>query len=130
MSGFKANVTKQYNKGFLSESERQEKNKRIDNARVTLNEYIKHYDTKLNTIKGSGIKGRGRRQRGGNVVFFNDPKQLLKKLELIVGEVLAGNASINSSGAHPPPGQPQGICLRCQSRGLGISIPRGDPQGI
>ena len=27
-----------------------------------------------------------------------------------------------------PPGQPRGICLRCQSRGLGISIPRGDPR--
>ena len=27
-------------------------------------------------------------------------------------------ASVNSSGAHPlPPGQPQGICSRCQSRG-------------
>ena len=35
------------------------------------------------------------------------------------------NASINSTGAHPP-GQPRGICLRCQSRGLGISIPQGD----
>ena len=29
----------------------------------------------------------------------------------------------------PPPhfGQPRDICSRCQSRGLGISIPRGDP---
>ena len=45
-------------------------------------------------MKGSGIKGRGRRQRGGNVVFFNDVKQLLKKLELIIGEVIAGNTSI------------------------------------
>ena len=35
------------------------------------------------------------KNRGGNVVFFNDPKQLLKKLELIVGEILAGNASID-----------------------------------
>ena len=51
-------------------------------------------------------------------------------------------AAINSSGAHPPPpGQPRGICSRCQSRGgalanfiaargLGISIPRGEPPGI
>ena len=42
-------------------------------------------------------------------------------------------ASINSSGAHPPPsppGQPRGICLRCQSRGLGISISRGDPRAF
>ena len=94
LRGFKANVTKQYKSGNLSEAERQMQNKRIDNARVILNEYIKHYDTKLKTMKGSGIKGRGRRQRGGNVVFFNDVKQLLKKLELIIGEVIAGNTSI------------------------------------
>ena len=94
LSGFKANVTKRYKSGNLSEAERQMQNKRIDNARVVLNEYIKHYDTKLKTMKGSGIKGRGRRQRGGNVVFFNDVKQLLKKLELIIGEVIAGNTSI------------------------------------
>ena len=94
LSGFKANVTKKYKSGNLSEAERQMQNKRIDNARVVLNEYIKHYNTKLKTMKGSGIKGRGRRQRGGNVVFFNDVKQLLKKLELIIGEVIAGNTSI------------------------------------
>ena len=70
-------------------------NKRLDDAGVVLNEYIKHYETKLKTIKGSGIKGRRRRQRGGNVMFFNDTKQLLKKLELIVGEIIAGNTSIN-----------------------------------
>ena len=28
-------------------------------------------------------------------MFFNDPKQLRKKLELIVGEMLAGNTSID-----------------------------------
>ena len=94
LSGFKANVTKKYNKGEISEADRQVMNKRIDNTRVTLNEYIKHYDNKLETMKGSGIKGRGRRQRGGNVVFLNDVKQLLKKLELIIGEVIAGNTSI------------------------------------
>ena len=69
-------------------------NKRLDNFRVVLNEYIKHHKTKLETIKGSGIKGR-RRKRGGNVMFFNDTKQLLKKLELIIGEIIAGNTSIN-----------------------------------
>ena len=94
IKGFKANVTNQYNKGNISEAERQERNKRIDNARLTLNEFIKHYKTKMKTIKGYGIRNRGKKQRGGNVIFFNDPKQLLKKLELIVGEVLAGNTSI------------------------------------
>ena len=94
LRGYKANVTKQYNKGLISEAERQENNKRIENARVTLSDYMKYHDNKLQTIKGSGVKGRKRKQRGGNVVFFNDPKQLLNKLELIVGEVLAGNTSI------------------------------------
>ena len=91
--GYKANVTKQYKKGAISEAERQMMNKRLDDARAVLNEYIKHHKTKLKTIKGSGIKGR-RKQRGGNVMFFNDTKQLLKKLELIIGEVIAGNTSI------------------------------------
>ena len=94
LGGYKANITKQYNKGVISEADRQMMNKRLDDARVVLNEYIKHHKTKLETIKGSGIKGR-RRKRGGNVMFFNDTKQLLKKLELIVGEIIAGNTSIN-----------------------------------
>ena len=56
-----------------------------------MNEYIKYHENKLNTIKGSGIR---RKQRGGNVMFFNNPKELLKKLEPIIGERLAGNTSI------------------------------------
>ena len=94
LKGFKANVTKKYNEGYISEAERQDKNLRIDNARDTLNEYILHYNSKVETIKGSGIKSRGIKRRGGNVIFFNDPKQLLKKLELIVGELIAGNTNI------------------------------------
>ena len=62
-------------------------NKRLDDTRATLNEYIAYFKSKK--IKGSGIK------RGGNVVFFNNENQLLKKLELIIGEILAGNTSIH-----------------------------------
>ena len=43
-------------------------------------------------MKGSGLR---RKHRGGNVVFFNNPNQLIKKLELIVGEILAGNTIID-----------------------------------
>ena len=43
-------------------------------------------------MKGSGLNIR--KQRGGNIMFFNDPHQLLKKLELIVGSKQAGNTSI------------------------------------
>ena len=63
----------------------------LDDARSVLKQYIKHYKSKVKSIKGSGLK---KIKRGGNAVFFNDPKQLLKKLELIVGEILTGNTSI------------------------------------
>ena len=65
------------------------KHKSIDNARAVLNQFIKHYGNKVKMMEGSGLK-----KRGGNIMFFNDVKQLLKKLELIVGEISAGNTSI------------------------------------
>ena len=64
--------------------------KELNNARNVLKQYVKYYENKLKTMKGSGIKTK----RGGNVVFFNNPNQLLKKLEFIVGEILAGNTSV------------------------------------
>ena len=89
LKGYKTNVSKDYNKGKISEAQKTLDYKRIDNARAVLNQYIKHYANKVKTMEGSGLK-----KRGGNIVFFNDVKQLLKKLELIVGEILAGNTSI------------------------------------
>ena len=89
LKGYKSQVSQEYNKGKIGEAEKTMKYKRIDNARAVLNQYIKHYENKVKMKKGSGIK-----KRGGNIVFFNDAKQLLKKLELIVGEILAGNTSI------------------------------------
>ena len=89
LKGYKSQVSQSYKKGKIGEAEKTMKYKRIDNARAVLNQYIKHYENEVKTKKGSGIK-----KRGGNIVFFNDVKQLLKKLELIVGEILAGNTSI------------------------------------
>ena len=89
LKGHKTHVSKDYNKGKISEAQKTLDYKRIDNARAVLNQYIKHYENKVKMMKGSGLK-----KRGGNIVFFNDVKQLLKKLELIVGEILAGNTSI------------------------------------
>ena len=88
---YKTSITKQFNSGLISEAMKQQENKRIDNARNTLNKYIKHYENKIETIKGSGRK----KQNGGNIIFFNKPKELIKKLDLIVGEILAGNTSID-----------------------------------
>lgn len=92
--GYKSDVTKKYNKGVITEVDRQIKNKVLDTRRYVLNDYINHYKTKLEQIENPKVEGQGIKQKGGNVMFFNDPKQLLKKLELIVGEVIAGNTSI------------------------------------
>ena len=89
LNGQKSQVSQEYNKGKIGEAEKTLKYKKIDNERVVVNQYIKHYANKVKTMEGSGLK-----KRGGNIVFFNDAKQLLKKLELIVGEILAGNTSI------------------------------------
>ena len=89
LKGYKSQVSQAYNKGKIGEAQKTMDYKRIDNARAVLNQYIKHYKNKVKMMKGSGLK-----KRGGNIVFFNDVKQLLKKLELIVGEILAGNTSI------------------------------------
>ena len=89
LKGYKSQVSQAYNKGKIGEAQKTMDYKRIDDARAVLNQYIKHYENKVKMMKGSGIQ-----KRGGNIVFFNDVKQLLKKLELIVGEILAGNTSI------------------------------------
>ena len=89
LKGYKSQVSQAYNKGKIGKAQKTMDYKRIDNASAVLNQYIKHYENKVKMMKGSGLK-----KRGGNIVFFNDVKQLLKKLELIVGEILAGNTSI------------------------------------
>ena len=90
LKGYKTHVTKVYNLDQIGETERAAENKRIDNSRAVLNQYIDHYQQKENEIKDSGI----RRKRSGSVMFFNNPKTLLKKLELIIAEIMAGNNSI------------------------------------
>ena len=82
MNGYKTDVIKKYFRGEITESEKNESAKKIDNIRHILNEYIAYIKKNYHQKKGKGIK-----QRGGSVIFFNDPKQLLKKLELIIGEV-------------------------------------------
>ena len=91
LKGYKGFISKQFKSGSISEAVKQQEYKRIDNARFTLNAYIEHYENKIETMKGSGMK----KQKGGNVIVFNKPKELIKKLDLIVGEISAGNTSID-----------------------------------
>ena len=63
-----------------------------DKFRGELNDYINQYKFKSKSVKGYGTK-RGR-QLGRGVYFYNDAKELLNKLTLIIGEMEAGNTSI------------------------------------
>ena len=56
IGGYKADVTKKYKKGALSKADRQLMNKRLDDARAVLNEYINHHKTKQKQSKVPGSK--------------------------------------------------------------------------
>ena len=86
--GYKTQVTKQLNKGLINQAEAQLRRKELDDTRKVLNDYIKYHRGKFKSIKGSGLKS------GLKSVVFLNPKEALKKLELIVGSIGAGNNSI------------------------------------
>ena len=88
LKGYKSSITKQFKKGEISQSFRDKQNTRIDRSFKVLNEYIKYYQQK-STKMASGL----RRKKGGSIRFFSNPKELLKKLEVIIGSILAGNTN-------------------------------------
>ena len=92
LPGFSALITKKLNKGLMSQAEAQMRRKVINDTRKVLNDYINYNNQRLKNIKGSGLKKKTK--KGGQVMFFNNPKEMLKKLELIIGSKVAGNNSI------------------------------------
>ena len=92
LPGYKTHITKQLNKGMISQAEAQFGRKVIDDTRKVLNDYIGYHKSKLKSIKGSGLR-RSKTKRGGNAFFIN-PDDAIKKLQLIVGSIEAGNNSV------------------------------------
>ena len=78
-------------KGSISQAEAQYQRKVIQDTRKVLNDYIDFHKTRLKNIKGSGLKRKTK--RGGKIMFFSDPEEMLKKLEIIIGSLAAGNNS-------------------------------------
>ena len=76
----------------MTEAEAQYRRKIIQDTRKVLTDYIDYNNKKLKNIKGSGLKKKIK--RGGQVQFFNNPTEMIKKLELIIGSMVAGNNSI------------------------------------
>ena len=90
LKGYKSSFTKKFNKGEITEQQKKMQHERIDRSSRVLNDYIKYYKAKQKTLTGSGVK---RRKKGGSIRFFSNPKELLKKLEVIIGSILAGNTN-------------------------------------
>ena len=91
LTGYSTQITKKLKKGLINEAEAQMGRKVIKDTRKILNDYINYNNQKLINIKGSGLR---KTKRGGQVQFFNNPIEMIKKLELIIGSMVAGNNSI------------------------------------
>ena len=92
LNGHSMNITKKLNSGSITEAEAQYRRKIIKDTRKVLIDYIDYNNQRLKNIKGSGLKKKTK--RGGQVMFFNNPTEMMKKLELIIGSKVAGNNSI------------------------------------
>ena len=97
LNGYWADITKKLNSGLMTEAEAQYRRKIIQDTRKVLTDYIDYNNQKLKNIKGSGLKKKIK--RGGQVQFFNNPTEMIKKLELIIGSRVAGNNSIELRNA-------------------------------
>ena len=84
----KSNATIKFNKKKISAEERKLISDRSDKLQKEINYYKKYHQSQFKSIKGSGL------QRGRGAYFFNDAKEMLQKLTLIIAEMEAGNTSI------------------------------------
>ena len=94
LNGHSSGVTKKLNSGSISEAEAQMKKKVINDTRKVLNDYINYNNQKLQNIKGKGFGLKKKKRGGAQVMFFNNPTEMMQKLELVIGSMAAGNNSI------------------------------------
>ena len=92
LNGYLSDISKKLKSGLMTEAEAQYRRKIMQDTRKVLTDYIDYNNQRLNNIKGSGLKKKTK--RGGQVMFFNNPTEMMKKLELIIGSKVAGNNSI------------------------------------
>ena len=88
---YKSNATKAGKAGRITPAEVKLRHDRSDKLQKNIKEYIKYHESQLKSIKGSGLR---RGQIGRGAYFFNDAKEMLQKLTLIIAEMEAGNTSI------------------------------------
>ena len=102
-STFKTNTSKRLNQAIKNnaprdvieklEREKDMAHKFADTRLKPIQEYRDYLKVqKKKSTKGSGVRGGLKRGRG--VYFYNDAKELLEKLTVIIGEMEAGNTSV------------------------------------
>ena len=84
----KSNATIKFKQNKITAKERKRISDRSDKLQKEIKDYKKHYQSQFKSIKGSGL------QRGRGAYFFNDAKEMLQKLTLIIAEMEAGNTSV------------------------------------
>ena len=87
----KSNAKRAYKKGDINKEQKKLIFKNVGKLEKNIADYKEHYKSLLNRITGSGVR---RGQRGKGAYFFNDAKEMLQKLTLIIAEMEAGNTSI------------------------------------
>ena len=84
----KSNATIKFKQNKITAKERKRISDRSDKLQKEIKDYKKQYQSQFKSIKGSGL------QRGRGAYFFNDAKEMLQKLTLIIAEMEAGNTSV------------------------------------
>ena len=87
----KSIATKAYKAGKISEQERDLIHENVSKREKDIADYKTYLRSKRKSITGSGVR---RGQRGRGAYFFNDAKEMLQKLTLIIAEMEAGNTSV------------------------------------
>ena len=77
-----------FKRGKISQERKDRIYKDISRLEKAIKDYRDYYKNLMKKIKGEGM------QKGRGVYFYNDAKELLQKLTLIIGEIEAGNTSI------------------------------------
>ena len=81
LNGYWSDTTKKLNSGLITEAEAQYRRKILQDTRKVLTDYMNYHQQKLQklkSIKGSGLKKKTK--RGGRVMFFNNPTEMIKNL--------------------------------------------------
>ena len=99
VAALKTHAANAFKRGEINKEEMDEKYAESDRLQKPINELKENVKKQLKPkIKPKKLKAiatqRGKGQKGRGVVFYNNPQELLKKLAVILGEMEAGNTSI------------------------------------